>query len=79
MGFRKTALGRGSQPKPPTNLTFAGVADADIEYVRLKGLCDPKDGRNAARIGEYDQFQKFSAVTCRRRPPCEIWASPRIL
>jgi uncharacterized protein (DUF488 family) len=35
------------------------LADADIEYVHLKGLGDPKDGRNAARAGEYDLFQKI--------------------
>jgi uncharacterized protein (DUF488 family) len=35
------------------------LADADIEYVHLKGLGDPKDGRDAARAGEYDLFQKI--------------------
>ena len=33
--------------------------DANIEYVHLKGLGDPKDGRDAARAGEYDLFQKI--------------------
>jgi|HubBroStandDraft_6_1064221.scaffolds.fasta_scaffold1149502_2 uncharacterized protein (DUF488 family) len=32
---------------------------ADIEYVHLKGLGDPKDGREAARAGKYDLFQKI--------------------
>jgi uncharacterized protein (DUF488 family) len=35
------------------------LADADIEYVHLKGLGDPKDGRLAARAGKYDLFQKI--------------------
>jgi uncharacterized protein (DUF488 family) len=33
------------------------LADADIEYVHLKGLGDPKDGRTAARAGQFDLFQ----------------------
>jgi uncharacterized protein (DUF488 family) len=35
------------------------LADADIEYVHLKGLGDPKDGRMAARAGEFDLFRKI--------------------
>jgi uncharacterized protein (DUF488 family) len=35
------------------------LVGADIEYVHLKGLGDPKDGRDAARAGEYDLFQKI--------------------
>jgi uncharacterized protein (DUF488 family) len=35
------------------------LADADIEYVHLKGLGDPKEGREAARAGKYDLFQKI--------------------
>jgi uncharacterized protein (DUF488 family) len=35
------------------------LADVDIEYIHLKGLGDPKDGREAARAGEYDLFQKI--------------------
>jgi uncharacterized protein (DUF488 family) len=37
------------------------LADADIEYVHLKGLGDPKDGRMAARAGEYDLFRGIFA------------------
>lgn len=33
------------------------LAKADIEYVHLRGLGDPKDGRNAARAGNYGLFQ----------------------
>jgi uncharacterized protein (DUF488 family) len=35
------------------------LADADIDYVHLKGLGDPKDGRDAARAGEFDLFRKI--------------------
>lgn len=28
----------------------------DIDYVHLKGLGDPKEGRNAARTGDHDKF-----------------------
>ena len=31
----------------------------DIEYVHLKGLGDPRDGRMAARAGDYGLFQKI--------------------
>lgn len=30
-----------------------------IEYVHLAALGDPKDGRDAARAGRYDQFRKI--------------------
>jgi Protein of unknown function, DUF488 len=35
------------------------LADADIEYVHLKGLGDPKEGRQAARGGKYDLFRNI--------------------
>lgn len=35
------------------------LTSAGIEYVHLKGLGDPKDGRDAARAGEYDLFEKI--------------------
>lgn len=35
------------------------LAGAGIEYIHLKGLGDPKDGRQAARAGKYDQFRKI--------------------
>lgn len=33
------------------------LAASGIEYVHLRGLGDPKDGRNAARAGNYALFQ----------------------
>ena len=33
------------------------LAASGIEYVHLRGLGDPKDGRNAARAGNYGLFQ----------------------
>jgi uncharacterized protein (DUF488 family) len=35
------------------------LAKSNIEYVHLKGLGDPKDGRNAARAGDYELFRKI--------------------
>lgn len=32
---------------------------ADIEYVHLRGLGDPKEGRTAARNGEYAKFRRI--------------------
>lgn len=31
----------------------------DIEYIHLKALGDPKEGREAARAGDYKKFQKI--------------------
>jgi uncharacterized protein (DUF488 family) len=45
-GFSKNALAQALEA-------------ADIEYVHLKGLGDPKDGREAARAGKYDLFRKI--------------------
>jgi uncharacterized protein (DUF488 family) len=36
----------------------AALAEADIEYVHLRGLGDPKEGREAARAGDYMRFKK---------------------
>jgi len=35
------------------------LADAGIEYVHLRGLGDPKEGREAARAGEVTRFRKI--------------------
>jgi uncharacterized protein (DUF488 family) len=45
-GFSKNRLAQ--------NLEAAG-----IDYIHLKGLGDPKDGRNAARAGDYQLFRKI--------------------
>ncbi|HYP57537.1 MAG TPA: DUF488 domain-containing protein [Beijerinckia sp.] len=47
-GFSKAALA-------------AWLAKSDIEYMHLKGLGDPKAGRNAAREGRYDDFRRIFA------------------
>ncbi len=40
----------------------AALSDADIDYVHLKGLGDPKEGRMAARTGDDGRFRRvFSA------------------
>ncbi len=44
------------------NILHALLNANDIEYVHLKGLGDPKNGREAARAGDYKKFlQIFSA------------------
>lgn len=49
-GFSKTALS-------------AALSDAGISYIHLRELGDPKDGREAARRGDYVEFRKiFSKV-----------------
>jgi len=45
-GFSKTALS-------------AAVNDAGIDYVHFRALGDPKAGRDAARAGMIDKFQKI--------------------
>ena len=35
------------------------LEQADIEYVHLQKLGDPKPGRDAARAGEYEKFEKI--------------------
>ncbi|MBL6078183.1 DUF488 domain-containing protein [Belnapia sp. T18] len=45
-GFSKTALS-------------AALADAGIDYVHLRGLGDPKPGRDAARSGDMALFRKI--------------------
>ena len=45
-GFAKTALS-------------TALASAGIEYVHLKGLGDPKPGREAARRKDFDAFQRI--------------------
>ena len=45
-GFSKTALRKA-------------LESAGIEYVHLKALGDPKPGRDAARAGRFDEFNKI--------------------
>jgi uncharacterized protein (DUF488 family) len=45
-GFSKNALQQ--------HLSLAG-----IEYIHLRGLGDPKDGREAMRRGDYSEFQRI--------------------
>lgn len=41
------------------NVLHALLQANDIEYVHLKGLGDPKEGREAARAGDYKKFMKI--------------------
>lgn len=54
-GFSKTALA-------------AWLASADIAYLHLKGLGDPKPGRNAAREGRIADFRRIFGAHLARRP-----------
>ncbi|MEO6387055.1 MAG: DUF488 domain-containing protein [Croceibacterium sp.] len=47
-GFSKSALA-------------AALEDAGISYVHMRELGDPKEGREAARRGDYDQFRAIFA------------------
>lgn len=49
-----------SRKKGFSKTRLAQILDAaGIDYIHLKGLGDPKDGRNAARAGDYDLFRKI--------------------
>jgi uncharacterized protein (DUF488 family) len=48
-GFSKRALGEA-------------LNDAGIEYVHLKGLGDPKEGRDAAKAGNHGEFLRIFAA-----------------
>lgn len=41
------------------NILAANLAEHRIDYVHLKGLGDPKDGRMAARAGNYKLFERI--------------------
>lgn len=57
-GFSKTAL---------ANL----VAEADIDYIHLRELGDPKVGREAARLGEFDKFRDIFTEVLASKPAQE--------
>jgi uncharacterized protein (DUF488 family) len=41
------------------NILHALLNANDIEYIHLRGLGDPKEGREAARAGDYKKFLKI--------------------
>jgi uncharacterized protein (DUF488 family) len=41
------------------NQLAQALAASGIEYVHLRGLGDPKEGRDAARAGNYGQFRRI--------------------
>lgn len=57
-GFSKSALS-------------AAVNSAGIEYRHLRELGDPKEGRDAARAGMFEKFQKIFSVVLAARPAQE--------
>lgn len=57
---RQLAISR--RPGFAKNALSAALSGVDIDYIHLKGLGDPKEGRMAARTGDYGRFRKvFSA------------------
>lgn len=46
----------------------AALAQADIEYIHLRGLGDPKPGRDAARAGDLAGFRRIFAEHLRSEP-----------
>lgn len=60
-GFSKTALSLATEK-------------AGIEYVHLKALGDPKEGRDAARAGLIERFQRIFSEVLAGRPAQEALA-----
>lgn len=54
-GFSKTALSNA-------------LTEAGIKYVHLKTLGDPKEGREAARAGQWDKFDRIYRGVLRSQP-----------
>ncbi|MCT8971682.1 DUF488 family protein [Microbaculum marinisediminis] len=54
-GFSKTALS-------------LAVENAGIEYIHIRALGDPKEGRDAARAGMYSKFQKIFSQVLESQP-----------
>jgi len=55
------AVTSSRRPGFSKNQLAAGLDERDIAYVHLKGLGTPKEGRLAARSGNYDVLQKVFA------------------
>jgi uncharacterized protein (DUF488 family) len=55
------AVTSSRRPGFSKNQLAAGLDERGIAYVHLKGLGTPKEGRLAARSGEYDELKKIFA------------------
>ena len=44
------------------NVLAAGLAEADIDYVHLKALGTPPEGREAARKGRFEEMERIYAA-----------------
>jgi uncharacterized protein (DUF488 family) len=55
------AVTSSRRPGFSKNQLAAGLDERGIAYVHLKGLGTPKEGRLAARAGQYDELQKIFA------------------
>ena len=55
------AVASSRRPGFSKNQLAAGLDERGIAYVHLKGLGTPKEGRLAARAGQYDVLQKIFA------------------
>ena len=54
-GFSKTALSEA-------------LKEAGINYLHLRTLGDPKEGREAARAGDYDKFKEIFGAVIQSKP-----------
>src|SRR5215472_17538 len=55
------AVTSSRRPGFSKNQLAAGLDERGIAYVHLKGLGTPKEGRLAARSGQYDELQRVFA------------------
>jgi uncharacterized protein (DUF488 family) len=58
--FRQLAISR--RPGFSKNPLSAALEEAGIDYVHLRGLGDPKEGREAARAGDHARFRRVFAA-----------------
>lgn len=56
------ALPLSRKPGFSKNVLKAGLAEAGIDYVHLKPLGTPADGRSAARAGRREDFERIYAA-----------------
>lgn len=61
------ALPISRRPGFAKNALSKALAEAGIDYVHLKGLGDPKEGRDAARANDLETFLKSSCSTWRHK------------
>jgi uncharacterized protein (DUF488 family) len=56
------AIAASRRPGFSKNLLAAGLSSRGIDYLHLRGLGTPKEGRNAARSGKFDELHRIYAA-----------------